>query len=61
MLDHDDQMVSLIIDGGEEETISWVQMLQSIHTNFVCLTHRVPMAQVEDLPEAMQRQVVGVP
>ena len=29
--------------------------LQSIHTNFVCLTHRVPMAQVEDLPEAMQR------
>ena len=29
--------------------------LQSIHTNFVRLTHRVPMAQVEDLPEAMQR------
>ena len=36
-------------------------MLQSIHTNFVRLTHRVPMAQVEDLPEAIQRQVVGVP
>ena len=36
-------------------------MLQSIHTNFMRLTHRVPMAQVEDLPEAMQRQVVGVP
>ena len=35
--------------------------LQSIHTNFVRLTHRVPMAQVEDLPEAMQRWVVGVP
>ena len=35
--------------------------LQSIHTNFVRLTHRFPMAQVEDLPEAMQRQVVGVP
>ena len=35
--------------------------LYSIHTNFVRLTHRVPMAQVEDLPEAMQRQVVGVP
>ena len=35
--------------------------LKSIHTNFVRLTHRVPMAQVEDLPEAMQRQVVGVP
>ena len=37
------------------------RMLQSIHTNFVRLTHRVPMVQVEDLPEAMQRQVVGVP
>ena len=35
--------------------------LQSIHMNFVRFTHRVPMAQVEDLPEAMQRQVVGVP
>ena len=35
--------------------------LQSIHTNFVWLTHRVPMVQVEDLPEAMQLQVVGVP
>ena len=35
--------------------------LQSIHTNFVRLTHRVPMPQVEDLPEAMQFQVVGVP
>ena len=34
---------------------------QSIHTNFVRLTHRVPMAQVEDLPKAMQHQVVGVP
>ena len=37
------------------------RMLQSIHTNFVHLTHREPMAQVEDLSEAMQRQVVGVP
>ena len=37
------------------------RMLQSIHTKFVCLTHRVPMAQVEDLPKAMQRQVIGVP
>ena len=34
---------------------------QSNHTNFVRLTHRVPMAQVEDLPEAMQSRVVGVP
>ena len=29
------------------------QTLQSIHTNFVRLTHKVPMAQVEDLAEAM--------
>ena len=29
------------------------QMLQSIHTNFARLTHMVPMAQVEDLPEAI--------
>ena len=35
--------------------------LQSIHTNFVRLTHRVPMVQVEEFLEAMQRQVVGVP
>ena len=35
--------------------------LQIIHTNFVRLTHRVPMAQVKDFPEAMQRQGVGVP
>ena len=39
--------------------VDWT--LQSIHTNFVRLTHRVPMAQVEDFPESMQRQVVGVP
>ena len=37
------------------------QTLQSIHTNFLRLTHRVPMAHVEDLPKAMQHQVVGVP
>ena len=35
--------------------------LQSIHTNLIRLTHRVPMAQVEDLHEAMQCQMVGVP
>ena len=37
------------------------RMVQSILTNFVQLTHRVPMEQVEDLPEAMQHRVVGVP
>ena len=29
------------------------RMLQRIHTNFMRLIHRVPMAQVEDFPEAM--------
>ena len=28
--------------------------LQSTHTNFVRLTHKVPMVQVEDFPEVMQ-------
>ena len=28
--------------------------LLSIHTNFMRLTHRVPMVQLEDLPEVMQ-------
>ena len=37
------------------------RMLQSIHTNFVRLTHRISMVQVEDFSEATQRQVVGVP
>ena len=37
------------------------QMLQRIYTNFVGLTPRVPMAQVEDFPKGMHRQVVGVP
>ena len=49
---------------GRGDDIMGVDMertLQSIHKKFVLLTHRVPMAQVEDLPEAMQRQVVGVP
>ena len=39
--------------------VEW--MLQRTHTNFVRLTHRVHMVQVEDLLEAMQRQVIGVP
>ena len=47
--------------GDDITGVDTEQMLQSIHTNFVRLTHRVPMVQVEDFPEAMQRQVVGVP
>jgi hypothetical protein len=42
--------------GGEAERV-----LQNVQGNLSRLTHRIPMVQVEDLPEAMQRQVVGVP
>src|SRR5713226_8406447 len=47
--------------GDDITCVDVERTLQRIHTNFVRLTHRVPMAQVEDLPEAMQREVVGVP
>jgi hypothetical protein len=42
--------------GGEAERV-----LQNVQGNLSRLTHRIPMVQVEDLSEAMQRQVVGVP
>jgi hypothetical protein len=42
--------------GGEAERV-----LQNVQGNLSRLTQRIPMVQVEDLPEAMQRQVVGVP
>ena len=47
--------------GDEIMGVDAERTLQSIHTNFMQMTHKVPMAQVEDLPEAMQCQVVGVP
>ena len=47
--------------GDDITGVAAERMLQSIHTNFVRLTHRVPMAQVKEFPEAMQLQVVGVP
>ena len=47
--------------GDDITSVDVEKMLQSIHTNFVQLTHMVPMVQVEDLHEAMQPQVVGVP
>ena len=39
--------------GYDITSVDVEQMVQSIHTNFVRLTHRFPMAQVKDLPEAM--------
>ena len=61
MWDHADQRACHVIDGGDITGVDVERTLQNIHTNFVRLTHRVPMAQVEDFPEAMQRQVVGEP
>jgi hypothetical protein len=42
--------------GGDAERV-----LQNVQGNLSRLTHMIPMVQVEDLPEVMQRQVVGVP
>jgi len=42
--------------GGDAERV-----LQNVHGNLSRLTHRIPMVQVEDLLDAMQRQLVGVP
>jgi hypothetical protein len=36
------------------------RVLQNVQGNLLRLTQRIPMVQVEDLPEAIQRQVVGV-
>jgi hypothetical protein len=35
--------------------------LQNMQGNLSHLRHIIPMVQVEDLPEEMQQQVVGVP
>ena len=40
--------------GDEIMGVDVERTLQSIHMNFVRLTQRVPMEQVEDLPKAMQ-------
>jgi hypothetical protein len=42
--------------GGDVERV-----LQNVQGNLSHLMQRIPMVQVEDLSEAMQRQVVGVP
>jgi hypothetical protein len=42
--------------GGDTDRV-----LQNMQGNLSRLTQRIPMVQVEDLSEAMQRQVVGVP
>jgi hypothetical protein len=44
------------VAGGEAERV-----LQNVQRNLSRLIHRIPMVQVEDLPESMRWQVVGVP
>ena len=46
---------------GEADTVDPDRTLQAVQRNLEGLTRQVPMAAVEDLPEAIQRQVVGVP
>ena len=46
---------------GEADTVDSNRTLQAVHMNLEGLTRQVPMAAVEDLPEAIQRRVVGVP
>jgi len=46
-----------------DEHMGWDgdRVLQNVQGNLSHLRHKIPMVQVEDFPEAMQRQVVGVP
>jgi hypothetical protein len=37
------------------------RVLRRVERNLTALTHAVPMAEIEDLPPAMQPHVVGVP
>ena len=46
---------------GEAETVDSDRTLQAVQRNLEGLTRQIPMAAVEDLPEAIQRRVVGVP
>jgi len=46
---------------GEANIVDLDRTLQAIQRNLEGLTFQVPMAAVEDLPEAIQRRVVGVP
>ena len=46
---------------GEADTLDSDRTLQVVQRNLEGLTRQIPMATVEDLPEAIQRRVVGVP
>ena len=46
---------------GQADTVDPDRTLQAVQRNLEGLTRQVPIAAVEDLPEAIQRRVVGVP
>ena len=46
---------------GKADTVDPDRTLHVVQRNLEGLTRQVPMAPVEDLPEAIQRRVVGVP
>ena len=48
-------------DIGPADTVDSDRTLQDVQRNLEGLTRQIPMAAVEDLPEAVQRRVVGVP
>ena len=46
---------------GKVDTEDPGRILHAVQRNLDSLTHQVPMVTIEDLPEAIQRRVVGVP
>ena len=67
--DHDTYIGPVLPEGypwlkhrrGEVDTENPGRTLHAVQRNLEGLTRQVPMAAVEDLPEAIQRRVVGVP
>ena len=46
---------------GEAEIVDSDRTLQAVQRNLEGLTRQIPMAAVEDLPEVVQRRVLGLP
>ena len=67
--DHDTDIGSVRPEGfprhkrrrGEADTVDLDRTLQAVQRNLEGLTRQIPMVAMEDLPEAVQRRVVGVP
>jgi len=71
IIDHDTNVGPVIPDGlpqhrrrkrDTEATATEIERtLHAVQRNLVRLIHQVPMVAIEDLPEEMQRHVVGLP